>query len=207
MFLPFSLPLPTAAELLNAAVELLKIGISAGALVGVAVLTAATTNRRQDRALAAEAERLRQQLRHDRTMTDLQELRTLLDAAATQLSAAADALVQAQGHTTLADPTDQSAQVEREKLVAAAQQRAFGLAETARRIRLRLTRDHDVYSSFYSGRDAIWDSSARLSPGVDLTDENLSEAIDGDNQRVGTALAEFYEASHRLIGSQTDEHS
>jgi hypothetical protein len=51
-----------------------------GALL-VAALTAYTTDRRQDRQVAAERERLREQLRHDRVLTDRSDLRSACDEA------------------------------------------------------------------------------------------------------------------------------
>jgi hypothetical protein len=69
-----------------------------GALITVAVITAATTDRRltrqiaadaarQERDLAAEAERQRATLAHDRELADLAGLRMLLDEAAVALDA------------------------------------------------------------------------------------------------------------------------
>src|SRR4051794_9340282 len=66
----------------------------AGAII-VALLTAYTTNRRQERALAAEHDRLQLQLRHDRTIADVVELRTVVDSA---LDAARNARVSLHFH-------------------------------------------------------------------------------------------------------------
>jgi hypothetical protein len=52
--------------------------IAGGVALFVAILTAVTTNRRQDRALKAERERLELQLDHDRQLVDVQDLRDAL---------------------------------------------------------------------------------------------------------------------------------
>lgn len=65
--------------LVLASIEVGAVGIVVGGLatVGVAVITAVTTNRRQ-----------RESLRHDRELVDLADLRTLLDEAAIALDSA-----------------------------------------------------------------------------------------------------------------------
>jgi hypothetical protein len=65
--------------LVLASIEVGAVGIVVGGLatVGVAVITAVTTNRRQ-----------RESLRHDRELVDLADLRTLLDEAAIALDRA-----------------------------------------------------------------------------------------------------------------------
>jgi hypothetical protein len=71
-------------------------GITAGATVFaaliVALITARTTNGRQERQLTAEAERQTAALAHERELADIADLRQLLDEAATVLDPTLEAL-------------------------------------------------------------------------------------------------------------------
>jgi hypothetical protein len=60
--------------------------VGATALLAGVVLTGLWTDRRQERQIAAEHDRFEGQLQHDRELTDLAELRSLLDTAAEDLS-------------------------------------------------------------------------------------------------------------------------
>ncbi len=87
-----ALPTAWAVDLLAASDTLLALSPVATLLAAivVAVITAKTTNARQERQLGAEGERQEPALRHERELADLHDLRALLDEWALALNTAGD---------------------------------------------------------------------------------------------------------------------
>ena len=144
--------------LVFAAIEVGAVGIVVGGLatIGVAVITAVTTNRRQ-----------RESLRHDRELVDLADLRALLEEAAIALDRAGNVREQVE-----ASFASRGFAMPDEKKQALDEQ--FGiLAELNARLSLRLGVEDAIAVHFEQANDALyliveclypkeWDSAAAV---------------------------------------------
>jgi hypothetical protein len=116
------------------------------------------------RQLDAEAERLERQLEHDREMRDLEELRTVLDDAASATARSIQAILIARqetpvlGYEVSSDFVEsQEAQRQRLRAVEEAHSETWALALQAQRLNLRFGPDHPVPKSFWKARDELVD--------------------------------------------------
>jgi hypothetical protein len=170
----------------------------AGALT-VALITAVTAQRRLRSQLAAEEGRLASQLRHDRTLRDLDELRSLLDeaavGAASAMSAFLDLSVKAQ---LVSDPADLDAG---KRDLESAQEPMFVMYQRML-IRIRSDDATDAYFAtvklLYPAR--ILDVFNESAPG-DERSRRLAER----RTEVSVSYGKFLERAERLVGSRVTD--
>jgi hypothetical protein len=170
----------------------------AGALT-VALITALTAQRRLRSQLAAEEGRLASQLRHDRTLRDLDELRSLLDeaavAAASAMKAFLDLNVAAQETLYLrhldAGRTD----------LANTQQPMFVIYQRMM-IRIRTDDATDAYlkTSTLLSSSRILDVCRESEPG-----EERSRRLAAQRSEVGASHGDFLRYAERLVGSRVTD--
>jgi hypothetical protein len=156
-------------------VPLEAVWITAGAVVLGAIIAAVAAHLRLqatlkaervrlDDQLEAERARLDQQLEHDRELTDLAELRTLLEGVIADVLAASDAYSDL-AHVyekELATPVDRQAEeerrLERTKWVRPAGEAALRVSLDQLRVETRLPSDHAVVDALRDMRNAfrVW---------------------------------------------------
>jgi flagellar motility protein MotE (MotC chaperone) len=158
---------------------------------------------RLHRQLEAERARLHRQLEHDRELTDLAELRTLLDRVLTDALAAYESyldLVQDfERELAQSAPADQRAIEERRvKLAGPAAEAALRVSADLLRVEARLPHDHAVVNALRDMRGAIQDWPAVESS----SSPALVEAHQACVQRMGEAQGSLIVACHATIGSR-----
>jgi PAS domain-containing protein len=164
-----------------------------GAL-SAALIAAWSAGRRQVRQLDANADRQRDELRHDRTLVDLQELRAVFDDAAANLSAAARAMARAH-------------QVWKERAVGDTDMTAMRDAEealggSAERIRIRLG-DGKATEAYRAAADKFSEAVRLIEPKTEPTSrEERAAETDRIKREFETLRNQFFSEAHRVVGSQ-----
>ena len=131
------------------------------ALVGavfVAVLTAITTNRRQAKQLAAEEERLRRELAHQRDLGELAHLREFFDDLAAAFEQRVEAVTEWATFVRSARTKPSEEEEAPEGFTDASGSVLDATARMAiamRRLGLRLPVDHEVTSAYFSASEAL----------------------------------------------------
>lgn len=175
----------------------------------VAVITAVTTNRRQERqiaaaaeaqerAVAAERERLVVQLEHDRTLADRADLRGLLDEAAQRLrdadASCRDTLLGLQLHAHELDAYLPDA-LRRLEVV------GNDLDGLATRMRIRLASHEPTLVAFEAATEAVLDVFRRVGVIARLRDDRQ---LDTDVDAIGLAADRFAERARTFFAAAVD---
>ncbi len=169
--------------------------IAAVAALSGALIAAVTAGRRQRAQLQADAERQRTELRHERMLAELAELRGVLDDAARDITDAERAMLNATS-AWIADGTVSDA------LRDALQGKVDAMWGSAQRIRIRLGSDEI--------REAYW-TATQLQ--LQLLGQVWGDGTDWDQQRRADAVVEpragflrnrdaFFERTHEKYGSK-----
>jgi hypothetical protein len=182
--------------LVPASIEVGAVGIVVGGLatVGVAVLTAVTTNRRQ-----------RESLRHDRELVDLADLRTLLDEAAIALDRAGRVREDVESAFALAGFAipDEKKQALDEQFTK--------LAELNARLSLRLGVEDLVTVHFEEANDALYFILEALYPqqgaSPQATEKSREKILEYGAKSAGHAGAFFTAAVKRAGTIQMEDES
>jgi thioredoxin-like negative regulator of GroEL len=164
-------------------------------------LTAYTTNRRLNKQLASEEARQAAQLRHERELSDLAELRRLLDetsqlvsqAVKTSAGVAADWIKQTESGL---------AKTHLEKNREELRNQAAALIAYQQRIMLRLPRDSAVTQALEGVRSKIWnlhELSGR--PLINEVEAQYMNQGKGGSDVIAAQFA-FLDASRDLVGAQ-----
>jgi hypothetical protein len=168
----------------------------AGALI-VAIITAITTNRRQSRALAgesgrhratltAESDRLTKQLRHDRALSDIADLRNVLE----EFLAASDELAFVTLKMLASKDGEELATLEKARVEA-----VRGVDPGINRLQIRLPDEHDIIQ----GYRALLEAMHGMSAAADLKDE---AAWNEASRAHDVAYRQIVEAAKPLVASQ-----
>jgi hypothetical protein len=171
-----------------ASIEVGAVGIVVGGLatVGVAVITAVTTNRRQ-----------RESLRHDRALVDLADLRTLLDEAAIALDRAGSLREDVEAAFALSGFA-----MSDEKKLALGEQFSV-LAELNARLSLRLGVEDLVSVHFEEANDALYFIVEALYPNagnsLQTVEQSREKILEYGAKSAGHAGA-FFTAAVALVG-------
>jgi hypothetical protein len=195
-------------------VPLEAVAITAGAVIVGAIIAAIAAHLRLQATLKAERERLddqleaerarlHRQLEHDRELTDLAELRTLLDRVLTDALAAYESYLDLvhdfEGELAQSAPADPQAIEERRvKLAGPAAEAALRVSADLLRVEARLPHDHLVVNALRDMRGAIQDWPAVDSP----SSPALVEAHQACVRRMGEAQGSLIVACHATIGSR-----
>ena len=198
-------------EVLNIKGDVALTVLGAVSIAGItAVVTARTTSSRLDRQLEAErkrtelqvdAENARQEAKisHDRELSDLAELRALLDEASKLISRAVKTSAQVSTNWKSRNQPESKERLEAQRQFL--RNEIVEIVECHQRVMLRLPRDSEVSNRLEALRDGI----ARLitlSRG-DLSDED-AVAMEGGQPafEIAEAHVEFLDAARHLVGSQ-----
>jgi hypothetical protein len=182
--------------LVLASIEVGAVGIVVGGLatVGVAVITAVTTNRRQ-----------RESLRHDRELVDLADLRTLLDEAATALDRAGRVREDVEAAFALSGFA-----IPDEKKEALGEQ-FTKLAELNARLNLRIGVEDLVAVHFEEANDALYFILEALYPmegtSPQATEKSREKILEYGAKSAGHAGAFFTAAVNRAGTIQREDES
>jgi len=164
-------------------------------------LTAYTTNRRLDKQLASEEARQAAQLRHDRELNDLAELRRLLDETSQLASQAVKVSADVAAHwlkRTESDLAKVRLQAGRQEL----RTQVAALMEYQQRIMLRLPRDSAVSQALDEVRSKISDLH-ELSGRALVNDDEAQYMSKGKGSfDVTAAHFAFLDASRALVGAE-----
>jgi hypothetical protein len=161
---------------------------------------------RLDDQLGAERTRLDQQLEHDRELTDLAELRTLLDGVMADAWSAVDSYIDVvhdyENEVAQPPPIDPQAEeerrVERRELLGPAAEAFMRVSVDGLRVSARLSSDHAVVNALRDMRGAIVRGPALDSP---VTPE-LVEAHRASLKELQEAQASLIIACRATIGSR-----
>jgi hypothetical protein len=177
-----------------------------------AFITARTTNRRLERQLNAEGERAAAQLeaenkrqveklRHDRELSDLAELRSVLDETSRLISGAVKTSAQVATNWPRRTESDEM----RERL---SQQRQFlrneivEIVECHQRIMLRLPRDSPVSKALNEIRERLVKLANLSGDAPLLNDEDARYMAKGlGGGEAATAHVKFLDAARELVGA------
>jgi hypothetical protein len=181
-------------------------------------VTAHTTNKRLDKQLAAERRRVelqldaeesrqRDQLHHDRQLSDLAELRSLLDEASRLISKAVKTSAQISANW-IRQAESPNAKERLEGQMQYLRNETVDIVECHQRIMLRLPRDSVISVALNSVRDRI----ARLlelahqESIADSSDARFMEEGRGSRDLADAHVA-FLDAARTLVGSQLPEEA
>jgi hypothetical protein len=153
------------------------------------------TERRQQRALAAEADRLAQQLEHTRQLDEIAYLRDLVDEAARVYEAADEAIVDL---IALAD-FDESTEAMFDALHAIANKAQIKTAELLRRIELRFPPGEPLTISWNAVRAGFFEAMDEID-GYDNFKARTGDDLFLSLIPAKRAFAEFCEASRERFG-------
>lgn len=174
--------------------------ILAGAAVSAAALAAWTANRRMERQLAEEAERLGRQLAHDRRVREAEELRSVLDDASRSLAQAIEAVAASRAHRELAPlmegenaPDKEAWRRERETLWHDAMAKTVALVGEVQCLRLRFGDKHPVTATYVELRAILLSTVTR-----DRRPKVVSDEDDAFSQ-VGPLNVQFVDACRPYV--------
>jgi hypothetical protein len=173
--------------------------ILAGTAIFAAATAAWTANRRMERQLAEEAERLAHQLAHDRRIREAEELRSVLDDACRSLAQAIEAVSGSRSHRELAplmegenSPDKESWRRERETLWHDAMAKTVSLVAEVQRLRLRFGDKHPVTATYDELRGILLTTVA--------ADRRIKLPIEDDPfTQVGPLNVQFVEACRPYV--------
>jgi hypothetical protein len=118
--------------------------------------------KRLDKQLEAEGERLAKQLDHDRRMRDLEEVRAVLDDAASAIAQSVNAILTARSTIPVLGyevgegfQEDDGDRKDRMQAANEAHAKTWALALEVQRLRLRFGFEHPVTASFWAARDGL----------------------------------------------------
>ncbi|MTD47466.1 hypothetical protein GKE82_25010 [Conexibacter sp. W3-3-2] len=180
------------------------------AAIIVAAMTWVGTERRQREALAADAAKQERQLAHDRALTDVADIRALLDEAAVSLHIAFYALMNAQAALTSFGTKLHTTAPEAGEAVTDA---GTTLDSVAARLAVRLGRDHAVAAAFIRADEALLEVNRAL--GLVFGDEagspqgaeemkKVRDRIRDAAKSFGESRAAFEAAAIAYVGTRLD---
>jgi hypothetical protein len=173
-------------------------GITAGATVAVglavALITAKTTNDRQQRQLSEEAKRLATTLKHERELADLDDIRKVLDEATLALSEASDAAKRSRHRVfgEIHDSTDPSTRRQTaEEIESELRQISDPLSPLLARLRVRLGSTDPIAHAFYRARLATLELVTCAVSARSGSIEKVHDQYRATEDRLNSAIPEF----------------
>jgi hypothetical protein len=194
--------LPMPAPTTSPSPDHLAIWLGATVAVFVAVLAAATAQWRQHRELNAARHRLAQQLRHDRHLHDLAEVRALLDEIVAHITTVMDAARHLEMVVEYMVPKPQPSQQESGRKAAVAAWQAFEpLRGDWDRLALRVGDQHPVAQGLAELRGTLHTALAVPGHATGPFDDEQRNSMTGAMDAARHSAASFIEQAHRAPGS------
>jgi hypothetical protein len=153
--------------------------------------------------------RLRAQLKHDRRMRDLDELRRFLDECARAASAASEAFLRVASHSPLVPrprwwapwrTAEERSLSEREETFWKLNERVSPLYQ---QLVLRVGEEHNIAKAFLAVQAALTVEAISLSEGVETTDPASDERVEAMNEAISNLREAYYgflETARQTVG-------